>query len=70
MGLATLGIGIYALSDGDRLADLVEFGSKSLDEGLVVIDLYTTGAMTVVAASSVVIVVAFLGCCGACKASR
>lgn len=69
MGAVTLGIGIFALSDGDRLADLIEFGSKALKSDIS-IELYSAGAVTAVVVSSVAIIVAFFGCCGAWKVRR
>lgn len=64
MGLVSLGYGIYALVTDDMslLTDLIETGT---DVRLTVSD--RQAETILVSVSAVVVVVTFLGCCGALK---
>jgi len=69
MGIAVLGFGIFALTDGKDLAKLVNWGSKISGSDLSVA-LYSTASVVLIIVSILAIVVAILGCCGAIKENR
>lgn len=64
MGCVALGIGIYALVDGQALVDLVENSSD------LTLNVYTTAAILFIVVSVMVVIVTFFGCCGAIKESK
>ena len=68
-GCVTLGFSIYALIDGKTVSHLVEEGASEMGESISV-DIYKTSAIVLVSASSIVILISFLGCCGALKENR
>ena len=66
MGVVVLGYGIFALSDGKDLARLVEHGAQATGSDFSVA-LYDSASIVLIVASSLAVIVAFLGCCGAIK---
>ena len=66
LGCVVLGFSIYALVDGSTVSRLVEEGASEMGESITV-SIYTTSAIILVTASSVIVVIAFLGCCGTIK---
>lgn len=69
MGCVVLGFSIYAMVDGKTLSHLVENGAAELGESISV-NIYTTSAIILVTASAIIVVISFLGCCGAVKENR
>ena len=63
-----LGFSVYALVDGQTISRLVEEGAEELGESISV-DIYKSSAVTLIVASSITIIISFLGCCGALKVS-
>lgn len=64
IGLGTVGLGVWALLDDDRILILTEVGdSGSFD----VVSLIRTGALVLIASGGVAVLIGFLGCCGAVK---
>lgn len=60
-----LGIGIYALVDGASLVDIVNNSGADIS-----IQVYTSGAIILIAVSVFVVILTFFGCCGAIKESK
>jgi len=65
LACASLGVGIYALVDGEGLSDFLD--QLEIDEDLNIIYL---GSILIIVVSSFVLLITFLGCCGALKESR
>merc|ERR1712001_623353 len=65
LSVASLGVGIYALVDGEGLSDFLD--QLEIDEDLNIIYL---GSILIIVVSSFVLLITFLGCCGALKESR
>lgn len=65
MAVIVCAFGIYALVDGKAVSDLVESADSSLS-----VNIYTTAAIVLIVVSALVILVTFLGCCGAIKENR
>ena len=68
-GCVSLGFSIYALIDGKTVSQLVEEGASEMGESISV-DIYKTSAIVLIVASSITIIISFLGCCGAWKENR
>ena len=66
MGLALLGIGIFAYVDGQDFNELVDQAMKQLDSDFT-ISLYGGTAALIIAISCIIVIVSFFGCCGAWK---
>ena len=66
MGLALLGIGVFAYQDGKTLSQLVDGTSKELGSDFTA-EIYGTAALAMIIISCVIVVVSFFGCCGAWK---
>ena len=64
MGCVVLGVGIYALVDGQALMDLVNTQTD------VTLTVFTSAAYILIAVSVLVVIVSFFGCCGAIKENR
>ena len=64
-----LGFSIYALVDGQTVSKLVEEGAEDLGESISV-DIYKSSAIILIVASSIIVITAFLGCCGAIKVRK
>ncbi len=62
LGVAALGIGIFALVDGDALNDFLSV----IDDSLEVNVIYAAAVLDIVI-SSIIVLITFLGCCGAIK---
>ena len=62
LACASLGVGIYALVDGEGLSDFLD--QLEIDEDLNIIYL---GSILIIVVSSFVLLITFLGCCGALK---
>jgi len=69
MGLILLGIGIFAYVDGQDFNKLVDTAMKAANLDLT-IGLYGGTALLIIAVSSIIVIVSFLGCCGAWKENR
>jgi len=65
LACASLGVGIYALVDGEGLSDFLD--ALEIEEDLNIIYL---GSIFIIVVSSFVLLITFLGCCGALKESR
>jgi len=65
LGVACLGVSIFALVDGSALQDLL----SSIDDSIS-IQIYSAAAIVVIVFSSVVVLISFLGCCGAIKENK
>lgn len=63
IGVVVLGFSIFALTDGEDLAKLVQRGSGSN----LTVSIYGTASTVLIVVSVMVILIAFLGCCGAMK---
>ena len=66
MGLALLGIGIFAYIDGQDFNELVDQAMKNLNSDFT-ISLYGGTAALIIAISCIIVIVSFFGCCGAWK---
>jgi len=69
MGLALLGIGIFAYIDGQDFNELVDQAMKQLNSDFT-IGLYGGTAALIIAISCIIVIVSFFGCCGAWKENR
>jgi len=65
LSVASLGVGIYALVDGEGLSDFLD--QLQIEEDLNIIYL---ASIFIIVVSSFVLLITFLGCCGALKESR
>ena len=65
LACASLGVGIYALVDGEGLSDFLD--QLEIDEDLNIIYL---GSILIIVVSSFVLLITFLGCCGALKVRK
>jgi len=65
LAVASLGVGIYALVDGEGLSDFLD--ALEIEEELNIIYL---ASIFIIVVSSFVLLITFLGCCGALKESR
>jgi len=68
-GLVVLGFSVYGMVDTTGFEKLVIDGAEALGEDIS-INLYSSAFTVLVIFSSVVVVVSFLGCCGAWKENR
>ena len=66
MGLLLLGIGIFAYVDGQDFNQLVD-DIASANGSDFTIGLYGGTSLLIIITSSIIVVVSFLGCCGAWK---
>ena len=66
MGLILLGIGIFAYVDGQDFNKLVDSAMNAINSDFT-IGLYGGTALLIIAISSIIVIVSFLGCCGAWK---
>ena len=66
MGLVVLGFSIYGLVDGRGVSKLVEQGSEVMGSSIT-IDLYNSASVVLIVFSSLIVLLSFLGCCGAWK---
>ena len=66
MGLVVLGFSIFGLVDGRGVAKLVEEGSEVMGSSIT-IDLYNSASVVLIVFSSLIVLISFLGCCGAWK---
>jgi hypothetical protein len=66
MGCVVLGFSIYAFVDGKTVSHLVQEGAAELGESISV-DIYQSSAIILISTSSIIVVISFLGCCGAVK---
>jgi len=64
-GIASMGLGIFALVDSDSLKDFIEVIDSDLD-----VNLFGLAGGLIVGVSLVIAAIAFFGCCGALKESR
>ncbi|XP_061177761.1 tetraspanin-18-like [Saccostrea echinata] len=64
IGLGTVGLGVWALIDDDKILILTEVGDA---DNFDVVSLIRTGAMVLIASGGVAVLIGFLGCCGAVK---
>ena len=64
LAVASLGVGIYALVDGEGLSDFLD--ALEIEEELNIIYL---ASIFIIVVSSFVLLITFLGCCGALKVS-
>ena len=62
LACASLGVGIYALVDGEGLSDFLD--ALDIDEDLNIIYL---ASIFIIVVASFVLLITFLGCCGALK---
>ena len=62
LSVASLGVGIYALVDGEGLSDFLD--QLEIEEDLNIIYL---ASIFIIVVSSFVLLITFLGCCGALK---
>ena len=62
LACASLGVGVYALVDGEGLSDFLD--QLEIDEDLNILYL---GSILIIVVSSFVLLITFLGCCGALK---
>jgi len=69
MGLALLGIGIFAYVDGQDFNQLVDEAMKMINSDFT-ISLYGGTALLIIAISCIIVIVSFFGCCGAWKENR
>merc|ERR1712001_19321 len=69
MGCAVLGVGIFALVDGQALMDLINSANEALDKDIN-LNIFTSAAIILIAVAVFVVIVAFFGCCGAIKESK
>jgi len=69
MGLILLGIGIFAYVDGKDFNKLVDSAMQAANSDFT-IGLYGGTALLIIAVSTVIVIVSFLGCCGAWKENR
>ena len=63
IGVVVLGFSVFALTDGEDVAKLVQRGSGSD----LTVSIYGTASTVLIVVSVMVIIIAFLGCCGAMK---
>ncbi|XP_062612230.1 tetraspanin-18-like [Saccostrea cucullata] len=64
IGLGTVGLGVWALIDDDKILILTEVGDA---DNFDVVSLIRTGALVLIASGGVAVLIGFLGCCGAVK---
>ena len=69
MGLLLLGIGIFAYVDGQDFNQLVD-DIASANGSDFTIGLYGGTSLLIIVTSCIIVVVSFLGCCGAWKVFR
>lgn len=69
MGLVVLGFSIYSLVDGRGVSTLVEEGASVMGE-VITVDLYSSASIVLIIFSSLIVLLSFLGCCGAWKENR
>jgi|688.fasta_scaffold1252486_1 hypothetical protein len=69
MGLVVLGFSIYGLVDGRGVSKLVEEGSAVTGQKISV-DLYSSASVLLIIFSSLIVLLSFLGCCGAWKVRK
>jgi hypothetical protein len=62
LGVTALGFSIFAYVDGDVLQELIDLADVDWS-----VHIYGSTAILFMIASSIVIVISFLGCCGAIK---
>lgn len=65
MGCVVLGIGIFALVDGQALVDILENSG-----GDVTLTVFTSAAVILIVVSIFVVILTFFGCCGAIKENK
>ena len=65
LACASLGVGVYALVDGEGLSDFLD--QLEIDEDLNILYL---GSILIIVVSSFVLLITFLGCCGALKVRK
>ena len=61
-GIASMGLGIYALVDSDSLKDFIHIIDSDLD-----VNLFGLAGGLIVGVSLIIAAIAFFGCCGAVK---
>ena len=66
MGLILLGIGIFAYVDGQDFNKLVDSAMNAINSDFT-IGLYGGTALLIIAISTIIVIVSFLGWCGAWK---
>lgn len=64
IGLGTVGLGIWALLDDDKILILTEVGDTGSFD---VASLIRTGALVLIASGGTAVLIGFFGCCGAVK---
>lgn len=64
IGLGTVGLGVWALVDDDKILILTEVGDAGNFD---VVSLIRTGALVLIASGGLAVLIGFLGCCGAVK---
>lgn len=65
IGCVVLGIGIYALVDGESLVNIVNNSGADIT-----IQVYTSAAVILITVSVFIVILTFFGCCGAIKESK